>query len=349
MGELRTKLIKRSIAPSRLDNDLLNDSSALIRSQGLQFESDFDDLVCVLDDDRLVACGARSGYVLKMLTITPSHQGNDILSELVSTLILSANTEGHDTVFVFTAPQNVASFQALNFRLLVTHSQAAMLEHGPGIDAYLRSHVTKCSSGHNGAIVMNGNPFTLGHQHLVEYAAQHVDHLYLFVVREDKSDFAFTTRFKMAQMATAHINNISVLDTSRYAVSSGTFPSYFLKQFSVVAKNQMHIDVSLFAKYIAPFFNITCRFVGQEPLCKTTAAYNEVLAEVCNLYGLKLIEIPRIIANNMPISATLVRKAFAINDVKTLRSLVPLTTLDILQSLSVHDCRTVSNKRREEV
>jgi [citrate (pro-3S)-lyase] ligase len=147
----------------------------------------------------------------------------------------------------------------------------------------------------------------------------------------------------MAQMATTHISNISVLSTSRYAVSSGTFPSYFLKQLSVVAKNQMYIDVSLFAKYIAPFFNTSCRFVGQEPLCKTTAAYNEVMAEVLKLYSIKLIEIPRIIANDMLISATLVRKAFANNDITTLRSLVPPTTLDILQSLSVNTCQTVFN------
>ena len=82
-------------------------------------------------------CGARAGYVLKMLAIAPSHQGTDALGELVTKLILSAISAGHDSVFVFTLPQNVASFEALNFRLLVTHGQTALLEHGPGLEDYL--------------------------------------------------------------------------------------------------------------------------------------------------------------------------------------------------------------------
>ncbi len=40
-----------------------------------------------------------------------------------------------------------------------------------------------------GGIVMNCNPFTLGHKYLVEYAAREMDYLYLFVVEEDLSFF----------------------------------------------------------------------------------------------------------------------------------------------------------------
>ena len=94
----------------------------------------------------------------------------------------------------------------------------------PACGAYLASHASQITQGHNGAVVINGNPFTLGHLHLVEYAAQRVDRLYLFVVREDRSVFPFAVRFRLAQEATAHLRNVTVLDTSRYAVSAGTFP-----------------------------------------------------------------------------------------------------------------------------
>ncbi len=115
------------------DRPDLRDARELIESQGLRFEPEFDDLVGLFENGRLVACGARAGYVLKMLAIAPSHQGTDALGELVTKLILSAISAGHDTVFVFTLPQNVASFEALNFRLLVTHGNTALLEHGPGL------------------------------------------------------------------------------------------------------------------------------------------------------------------------------------------------------------------------
>ncbi len=36
-----------------------------------------------------------------------------------------------------------------------------------------------------GAIVMNANPFTKGHRHLIEYALTKVDELIVFVVQED--------------------------------------------------------------------------------------------------------------------------------------------------------------------
>lgn len=58
-------------------------------------------------------------------------------------------------MLVFTLPQNVASFEALNFRLLVTHGQAALLEHGPGLEDYLASHASQITEGKNGAVVIN--------------------------------------------------------------------------------------------------------------------------------------------------------------------------------------------------
>lgn len=50
-----------------------------------------------------------------------------------------------------------------------------------------------------GSIVMNCNPFTLGHRYLVEEASRQSDLLYIFVVEEDKSDFPFEDRFNMVK------------------------------------------------------------------------------------------------------------------------------------------------------
>ena len=323
-----------SVGPVLFDRPALSEARELIESQGLRFEPEFDDLVGLFENGQMVACGARAGYVLKMLAIAPTHQGTDALGELVTKLILSAISAGHDTVFVFTLPQNVASFEALNFRLLVTHGQAALLEHGPGLEDYLASHASQITEGNNGAVVINGNPFTLGHLHLVERAAQRVDRLYLFVVREDRSVFPFAVRFRLAREATAHLRNVTVLDTSRYAVSAGTFPAYFLKRLDEVAAAQMQIDLRMFAQRIAPRFHIACRFVGQEPLCQTTAAYNKVMAEVLEAHAIQFVELPRIMRGGLPISATRVRQAFAANDIETLRWLVPPATLGFLQSPS---------------
>jgi [citrate (pro-3S)-lyase] ligase len=314
------------------DQPTPREAQALIESQGLRFEPAFDDLVGLYEEGRLIACGARAGYVLKMLAIAPSHQGTDVLGALVTRLVQSGLAAGEDTLFVFTLPQNAASFQALNFRLLATHGRAALLEHGPGLEAYFAAHASQITPGRNGAVVVNGNPFSLGHLRLVEFAAERVDRLYLFVVREDRSVFPFEVRYRLAAEATAHLRNVTVLDTSRYAVSAGTFPAYFLKQLDEVAVAQMQIDLRLFALRIAPRFHIVARFVGHEPLCVTTAAYNQTMAEVLEAHDLQWVEVPRVEAGGSPISATRVRAAFAADDTETLRSLVPSTTLAFLQS-----------------
>ncbi len=314
------------------DPSTLREAQSLIESQGLRFEPDLDDLVGLYDNGRMVGCGARKGYVLKMLAILPDYQGTSVLGELVTRLTLGGMAAGHDTLFIYTQPQSAPSFQSLNFRLLVTQGPVALLEHGPGLEAYLGDHAAQIAPGQNGAVVINGNPFTLGHLHLVETAAQRVDRLYLFVVREDRSAFPFDVRFRLAQEATAHLENVVVLDTSRYAVSAGTFPSYFLKRLDEVAMAQMGIDVRLFAQRIAPKFHITTRFVGEEPHCTTTAAYNQVMSEVLHEHAIQWVEVPRILAGGSPISATRVRQAIIDNEIDALKNLVPESTFEFLRS-----------------
>jgi [citrate (pro-3S)-lyase] ligase len=314
------------------DQPTESEARAFIGSLGLRFEPGYDELVGLYENGQLIACGARAGYVLKMLAIAPSHQGSDTLGALVTSLRLSGLAAGHETLFVFTLPQNVASFEALNFRLLATHGTAALLEHGPGLEAYLAAHTGQITPGRNGAIVLNGNPFTLGHLHLVELAAAQVDHLFVFVVSEDCSIFPSAVRFRLAVEGTAHLPNVTVLETSRYSVSAGTFPSYFLKRLDEASAAQMNVDLQLFAQRIAPAFHIACRFVGQEPLCPTTAAYNRAMVEVLGGSAIQTMEVPRLEAGGTPVSASRVRAALQAGELDTLEMLVAPATLAFLRS-----------------
>lgn len=314
------------------DQPTESEARAFIGSQELRFEPGYDELVGLYEHGQLVACGARAGYVLKMIAIAPAHQGTGALGALVTQLILSGLAAGQETLFVFTLPQHVASFEALNFRLLATHGTAALLEHGPGLEAYLAAHSAQVRPGRNGAIVLNGNPFTLGHRHLVEVAARQVEQLFVFVVSEDCSAFPFAERFRLAVAGTAHLPNVTVLETSRYSVSAGTFPSYFLKRLDQASGAQMHLDLQLFAQRLAPAFHITSRFVGEEPLCATTAAYNQAMAEVLAEHAIQLVELPRLAVGGTPVSASRVRAALTTRAFGTMESLVPPSTLAFLRS-----------------
>ena len=350
----------------------LDGARRLVESQGLSWEAGCDEVTGVYEAGRLVATGSRAGCVLKMFAIDPACQGGETLGQLVTSLVEAGRRAGHDSLLVYTRPENSASFEQCNFRLLVAAAGVVLLEWGGGLDAYLArlrglaaltrqrrdqwtadrdrssaDHSGRQATGHwplaterariqkpgAGGIVLNGNPFTLGHRYLVETAARQVEGLFVFVVREEGSAFPFAARYRMAEEGTRHLANVVVLDTSRYAVSAATFPSYFLRRHDDRARLQMEVDARMFGRYLAPAGGIARRFVGHEPYCETTAAYNRVMAAVLPEYGVELVEVERAKdAEGAFVSATRVRAAYAAGDMETVARLVPATTLAILRA-----------------
>ena len=304
----------------------------LIEESGLSFENEYDELVGSFDGERLVAVAARAGMVLKMFAVARAHQAGALLDELATELVKSGFAAGLDTFFVFTKPEYATTFQGLNFTLLASHERAALLEYGSGIRRYLERHGKLVRGGSNGCVVVNCNPFTLGHRHLVETAARAVDHLYVLVVREDVSVFPFEVRFRLVREGVADLANVHVLDTSHYAVSRVTFPSYFLPSQREADTAGMEIDLQLFARKIAPFFRIGRRFVGTEPCCSTTYSYNETMKGVLPREGIEVVEVPRKETAAGVVSASTVRRALAAGDRPLLETLVPETTLRFLLS-----------------
>ena len=174
-----------------------------------------------------------------------------------------------------------------------------------------------------GVVVMNCNPFTLGHRYLIEQAAKQVERLYVMVVREDCSLFAYTERKAMVEQGVADIENVTVIDGSDYAISRATFPTYFLKRLDDAADTQMLLDLDLFRRHIAPVLGATVRFVGTEPTDQLTRRYNQLMHEALK----DVREIDRLAKDGNAVSASRVRKAMEQGDMNTIRRLVPPTTL----------------------
>ena len=181
-----------------------------------------------------------------------------------------------------------------------------------------------------GAIVLNANPFTLGHRHLVEHAASRVAHLHLFVVEEDRSEFPFATRFAMVQEGSRHLPNVSVLPSGRFMMSAATCPAYFTKEDRPDVEIDASVDLGLFAEHVAPRLGITVRFVGREPNCPITRQHNAQMRTILPPLGIRVEEIPRLEIAGVPVSASVVRRAIRAGDVATARRLVPPTTLPSL-------------------
>lgn len=176
-----------------------------------------------------------------------------------------------------------------------------------------------------GVVVMNCNPFTLGHRYLIEQAAKQVERLYVMVVREDCSLFAYTERKAMVEQGVADIENVNVIDGSEYAISNTTFPTYFLKRLSDATDTQILLDLDLFRRHIAPALGAEVRFVGTEPTDELTRRYNELMME--SLGKDHVVQIPRLENGGVAVSASRVRRAMESNCLKEAAQLVPPTTL----------------------
>jgi [citrate (pro-3S)-lyase] ligase len=322
----------KSMVTLLLSTDDLNQARALIEASGLTFQTSYDDLVGIIESGRMVAMGARDARVLKMLAVAPGLPKQALLGEVIAALIELGLREELDSFFVFSTPDQAASFEALGFDLLVASDKSALLEYGDGLRHYLARHQRLVTPGANGAIVANCNPFTFGHRYLVEQAASLVERLYLFVVREERSLFPFEYRFRMAREGIGDLANVTLLDTSCYSVSSATFPTGFLRGGDPGGAIQMELDLLLFASRIAPHFQIKTRFIGSEPLSLTTARYHAVMHATLPAFGIRVTELGRAGARDPAISASLVREQLARGEAEGLAALVPESTRQFLLS-----------------
>ncbi|MDO4487854.1 MAG: rhamnan synthesis F family protein [Eubacteriales bacterium] len=191
----------------------------------------------------------------------------------------------------------------------------------------------KFLSGKTGAIYMNCNPFTYGHRHLIEYAASRVDNLIIFVVEEDAALFSFKQRMAMVKEGTKDLPNVHVIPSGLFVASKESFPTYFTKVIDGDCGDECETDVTIFSDAIAPDFNITVRFAGEEPLDPVTHRYNEALRKVLTEHGIEFVEIPRFMDDegDKAISASSVRHALKSGNYEAARRLCPV--IDVITNM----------------
>lgn len=173
-----------------------------------------------------------------------------------------------------------------------------------------------------GAIVMNCNPFTWGHRYLVERAKKQVEVLYLFVLEENKSFFDFQDRLNMVKIGVCDLENVIVIPSGKYIISSGTLPGYFEKEDNPEAEFDATEDLEIFGKIIAKEFGIQIRFAGEEPSDQFTNRYNGFMRELLPKYGVEFCEIPRKELAGEVISASKVRECIRDKKYERLKKLV---------------------------
>lgn len=159
----------------RIDSSarLMAERDALLERSGILREEQADAVFGIVNGEgKLVACGNCRGCSLRCIAVDESYRGEDMLSTLVSAMLEYQFMRGISHVFICTKAKNAPIFAGIGFYEVARAGDAAVLMENRrgGFGGYIAA--LERGSGVQGAIVMNANPFTLGHRYLAQRAAE---------------------------------------------------------------------------------------------------------------------------------------------------------------------------------
>lgn len=310
----------------------------LLEAEGLKRDPNLDYTCAVYDEEgEIVATGSCFANSLRCLAVSQQHQGEGLMNIVVTHLIDEQFARGNPHIFLYTKCDTAKFFESLSFHEITRiPNQIVFMENKrSGFADYLQN-LTACSpttqpNQRIAAIVMNANPFTLGHQFLVEQASLENDWVHLFIVSEDQSLVPFSVRKMLVQQGVSHLANVICHDSGDYIISSATFPSYFQENENAVIESNALLDLEIFSQ-IAKTLGVQRRYVGEEPFSRVTHLYNQIMQQKLPEHGIECVVIPRQSRGNQIISASKVRQCIKTGDFAQVQKMVPASTYDYFMS-----------------
>ena len=321
-----------AVALSVSDKRAQAQMDALLAREGIARDGNLTYSAAIFDDDgRMIATGSLFGNTLRCLAVDGEHRGEGLMAVIVEHLLQVQLERGNAHLFLYTKCESAKFFAPLGFTEVarVSDRLVFMENRRDGFARYLASLAPYGGEAPGAALVMNANPFTNGHAYLLDRAARENARVVLFVLSEDLSLVPFADRLAMVRAAAAKYDNVQVVPSGSYMISSATFPSYFLKDADTVTRTHAELDATLFVP-IARALNVERRYVGEEPFSQATSLYNDALGRVLPASGVELTVVPRAAHEGAAISASHVRQLIHDGRMEEIRPLVPETTYDYL-------------------
>ena len=232
---------------------------AFLRENGLRMEELDHYYACTSPDGSILAGAGIKADIIKCVAVAPSARSEGFMLPLLSRIVSDAAAKGIMNLKVFTKPENREIFESIGFMVLASAPKAILMENGRGLEKYCEylsgichaslSRHARPRPGISGVIVMNANPFTLGHKYLIEKALEQVDHLFVIPVKEDASSFPYLERLAMIRAAVQPDSSVmpdsdraSALPLAEQNYFSGRCPK---NQFSSANASPAHADARI--------------------------------------------------------------------------------------------------------
>lgn len=193
----------------------------------------------------------------------------------------------------------------------------------------LKSHRFTERKDRIGCVVINANPYTLGHRHLIQSALKDVNLLYVIIVEENTGEFIYNERYEMVNSEWANFPMVKIISGGNVLTSSLGFPEYFHRSKQLKNANPL-LNHKIFSRYVAPALGINVRFFGEETNDVVTRSLNETALSYLPQNGIEAKIIKRKEISQCPISAKTVRSLYDKNDFLGIIPLVPFATYRFL-------------------
>lgn len=300
----------------------------------LEFDENVDYTVAIFEDDVIIGTVSKERNIIKCFAIDNNFRSLGLSTKLLTEVMNKLIQEGYSNSMVFTKKCNEDIFKNLGYNEVSSSENVILLEKGhPNFENTFDEIIKKYSidiNKDNGLIIMHANPFTLGHRYLVENALKKCSNILVFVLEENRSFFSFEDRFDLVKKGLEDLKGVKVIPSSRYIISSATFPTYFLKKEDDMLKEYINLDTEIVAK-ICKKLNVKTRFLGTEPIDNITKMYNEKIISVFNCNNIEVSIVDRLMIGNNIVSASSVRTLLANKDFDSIKDIVPLTTYNFLK------------------
>ncbi|WP_435791033.1 [citrate (pro-3S)-lyase] ligase [Clostridium sp.] len=318
------------------DENRVKEVKDFLQTFQLELDDNVDYTIVIRQNDEIKATCSKAKNVFKCFAVSDDLRGEGVSAMLMGAVSDRLFNEEIYHSFIFTKVENIDIFSSLGYKLIQKIENVALLESGVyDIRKYLEDIQVEYNidnTTEKSALVMNCNPFTLGHKYLIEEAASKGKEVLVFIVQEDKSSFPFDYRYDMVKEGVSHLTNVTVIKGGEYIISEATFPSYFLRKADERLVAYTNLDATIFGRYFCEALNITKRFIGEEPYCKVTNAYNDALKRILPTYSVEVVEVKRKALMGDIISASKVRELIKQDKISETYHIVPSSTWEFLNT-----------------
>ncbi len=167
-------------------------------------------------------------------------------------------------------------------------------------------------------IVLNANPFTIGHHYLAELASKRSSKVLVFVIQGKTEsggkgnhentgiEFPFQDRLSMVKEGLSDLRNVIVLPSGPYIISRDDFPRGFLSESLGHASAHGILD-SMVLCHVCKALGIKAVFAGDEPRDELSEIHLNALRQECRSNGIALKVAERKRLGEKYISSSMVR------------------------------------------